>query len=636
MAACNPGSHMNSDGKLCLKVLYVGGNVDVDTYSVSLSPEAKDSSITSRMASFEGFLRDRFTEVTVVKASEWSVEMSQNADVTVFDGIPAPIKPRSRGYDRNGMPVYNKAQYLPEDFSSPCVTIGSVSETLSQSIGCKNDWYCLCLDAQAHHWVEDHPIFKGPFPVTMTTELCPTPEDAFHYQYFSDTTLTENTLMWRVQYKGYKDDKSIPVGMVSRPWGYLDSPDAEYISSGVCAKTIDAVAIGRHGNFLHWGFAAAPNNLTDEAQAVLANAIVYISGYKGQTMIARKYNDRIATREYLKELKDLARMEPYEMRVSWTEEANKEGEAMQKEALAKKARGEKLNGDDLHYLNFVPQRPMTLDEYLSRYQKNAYELLGANLDAYAPYYDENKDYFYGGVGSYEMTVDEDCKAWGIANNNIALIDKAINCLENGEDIERAKRILDRYTLCTFTEPQEWRAWYKKYHKKMFFTESGGWLFMINGPATLPGNDYSAKRAQKDAEILAADEAQATLDVPTPEAPVATAAKVIDFEGGKAAELSFAILSGFHVYRTVAPSDPYVAITVESSKLKGIEVSEPIFPVARESGTAGTTVYDSDFKIIVPVDATVDGPVTFTVGWQSCDSKSCIAPQSKEYKLMFIK
>lgn len=36
--------------------------------------------------------------------------------------------------------------------------------------------------------------------------------------------------------------------------GFEDSPEAEVISSGVCAKSLDAVAIGRHGNFFHWGF----------------------------------------------------------------------------------------------------------------------------------------------------------------------------------------------------------------------------------------------------------------------------------------------------------------------------------------------------------------------------------------------
>lgn len=84
--------------------------------------------------------------------------------------------------------------------------------------------------------------------------------------------------------------------MVSRPGGFEDSPEAEIISGGVSGKTWDAVAIGRHGNFLHWGFAALSDDMTDEARDVFANAVVYIAGFAGQTPVARKYNDRIITR----------------------------------------------------------------------------------------------------------------------------------------------------------------------------------------------------------------------------------------------------------------------------------------------------------------------------------------------------
>lgn len=75
--------------------------------------------------------------------------------------------------------------------------------------------------------------------------------------------------------------------MVSRPGGFEDSPEAEIISGGVSAKTWDAVAIGRHGNFLHWGFAALSDDMTDEARDVFANAVVYIAGFAGQTPVAR-------------------------------------------------------------------------------------------------------------------------------------------------------------------------------------------------------------------------------------------------------------------------------------------------------------------------------------------------------------
>ena len=111
-----------------------------------------------------------------------------------------------------------------------------------------------------------------------------------------DTIAPDSLPMWRVQKEGYMSKRGIRVGMVSRPGGFEDSPEAEIISGGVSGKTWDAVAIGRHGNFLHWGFAASPDDMTEEARDVFANAVVYIAGFAGQTPVARKYNDRIITR----------------------------------------------------------------------------------------------------------------------------------------------------------------------------------------------------------------------------------------------------------------------------------------------------------------------------------------------------
>ena len=599
VAACSQAGHLDSDGKYDLRVLYVGGQPDLDRYSAKPTPEELEASVTGRMAAFETFLKGKFTSVAVVRGADYSPEMSDSVDVTVFDGNPPVLERASNGYDRKGIAYYRGAKLLPDGFDRAALTIGSISESVSQPIGCKNDWYCLCLDAQAHNWVPSHPIFQGPFPVTMTTELCPTPEDAKYYTYFYDAPLPDSTLMWRVQTKGYQDERGFPVGMVARPWGYVDAHDSEYISSGVCAKTIDAVAIGRHGNFLHWGFAASPEYLTDEAKQVLANAIVYISRFNGKGMLVRKYTERIATREYVKELKHLARREPYEERVQWALEAG--------------------------------QTPMTFEEYLSRYEKEAFDVLGTDIDRYPAYYDENLPYFYGGEGSYVLSIDGDCKEWGLDNHDPALLDKAISCLEKGVETERAGRILSRYTLCSFDSPKEWRSWFRKYRKKLFFTESGGWVFMIDGPSTLPGNDPSVrKEAEAEAERAEA-ERQASLGTPTPANPVCVAARWVPEKG--AIELSFVLYPGFHVYRTVSPKDPYIPLSIEASAPRGLVVGDWQAPSARPYGSAGTLVYDEGFSVLVPVGGRMDGPVSCTVNWQSCDDKSCTAPQSVEFNVM---
>lgn len=69
-------------------------------------------------------------------------------------------------------------------------------------------------------------------------------------------------------------------------------------------------------------------------------------------------------------------------------------------------------------------------------------------------------------------------------------------LEEGMDVEKANRILKRYTLCRFVSPGEWRNWYETYKDRLFFTESGGWLFLVNTYDAVPGNDYSVLEQKK--------------------------------------------------------------------------------------------------------------------------------------------
>lgn len=631
LAGCTSGQ-LNADGKANLKVLYVGGNADYESFMEKRSSEEHEASVESRMQAFGDMLRDYFDSVAVINGKDYTPELSESYDVTVFDGRIPTIKPAIRETDAQGnITRYVRAELLPEDFDCAAVTIGSVGEDVGRAIGSKNDWYCLCLDAHAHHFVKEHPIFHGPFKTELTLEMRPTPEDAFHYAYFSDEPIPDSILMWRVQTKGYKTDEGFPVGMVSRPWGYTDSPDAEYISSGVCAKTLDAVAIGRHGNFLTWGFAASPAYMTEEAKAVFANAICYIAQFKGKGMLVRKYNDRIATREYIKELTYLATMEPYEERVRWAEEANAEGVKKQAEARAKKARGEKLTNEDKYYLNFKPQKPMTLGQYLQRYEKEAYEILGEDLGAYPKYYSENRDYFYGGKGSYVLTVDEDCKAWGIPNNDKRLLEKAISCLEKGEETDRAQRILDRYTMCTFETPAEWRKWYDTYEKDIFFTESGGWVFMIDGPATLPGNDYHAREAKAKESAGTAEASQATLKATSQQEPVSVAARLVREDGGCSIEVKVRIHAGFHIYGKVAASDPYIPVKIAASQLpQGVTADEPVMPTAQPFGSAGTTVYEGENTFSLPLSGSGKGEVKCSVTWQCCDDHVCMPPATREF------
>lgn len=607
--------------KTKLNVLYVGGTAEVQSSPAEMGEEAYNASVRERMAAFEKFLNDYFTSVTVVHAGDYTQAMSDKFDVTILDGVPEPVTPRYTNQEKG---IYRSAGYFTDDFDRPILTVGEVGDRVGRRNGIKNDWYCLCLDADALNWRPEHPIFNGPFKVKMTVENKPTPENAYHYPYYHDGPIPDEIPMWTVQTKGYMTHKGFRVGMVARPWGYEDSPETEYISSGVCAKTLDAVAIGRHGNFFHWGFAASPAFMTEEARPVLANAIVYISKFAGQTPIARKYNDRIATREYLKELKYLSTYESYEERMKSDEQWAQNMLKSKKEAEEKKARGEKLTRNEEAALGFTPPEPRSFADYVARYNKDFFHLFGTDTEAYHKFYDDNYDYFFG-EGFYHIELDEDVKSLGIPNYDRRILDEAIKLLESGKDPAKGRRILARYTLEDFATPAEWRAWYDKYRDRMFFTESGGWVFLINSRE--PGlNDYRAK-----------EERRAALEVSTGETsdaePVAVAAEMVTMQdGSRMLYVKFRVHPGYHIYSEVASEDPFIRTSVDADVPQGYSAGEWTRPFGRFYTQGGTRIYEDQAVFTRLYTGAGQGEVRCTVTYQCCDSHICFPPEKKEFVL----
>ena len=643
LAGCSTGKKPNE-----IRVLYLGGQSDWQngrhgTKSPFESEEAFQKTVNERMEAFGTLLRTYFDSVKVMRAIDYTPAMSDGYDVTIFDGVPPALEEARRVTDESGKVIdYIKASYLPEDFSAASITIGSIAETVGRRYGSKNDWYCLCLDADAHGMNLNHPIFKGPFKTSVSLTKQPTPEDALHYAYFQDEPVPDSVMMWKVNTKGYMTDKNFNIGMVSRPWGYTDSPDCEVISSGVCAKTIDAVAIGRHANFLTWGFIGGPQYMTDEAKVVFANAVVYMAQHKGLP-IARKYNDRISIREYLKEKIYLAKYSSYLERVKSDSVFYTQNKIAYDKAMDKKKKGEELTGEDeliLRYSDGTIPPKMTYTEFLKRYQRKLFDQFGEDEQAYINYYQENRPYIYGGKGMYELSLDEDAKAWRIPNNDIRLIEKAVDCLEQGMEVDRANRILQRYTLCEFTQPGEWRNWLNKYKNKIFFTESGGWFFMVNEQGA-PGNDYKAlerREAAKTAKAAAGTD-NASMEEPTAANPVIVLpeAKRIDDKTVEV-KISFKIMAGYHIYREVASSDPYVALKLDFSLPEGCQLKGGLTGVAAKPfGSKGTTVYEGNVTLTQLVScAKLPEAVKCHVVFQCCNSQTCLTPFEKEYTINVTK
>ncbi len=615
--------NLNAQNKQDIKVLYVSGTSD---WQENNSAEE----IEKRAKSFEEYLKNYFTVVKVIDSKLYTSNMSADVDVTIFDGRLDNTTPNTCTRDeKGGIKDFYKSKSLPESFNYPAILIADNGENIGRGIGTKTDWYCLCLDADAHSTNFNHPIFKGPFDVNITTEEKPTPEGVFHYKYYYNGKIPQTIPMWSVQTKGYMTDKGFRIGMVSRPWGYLDSPDCESISSGVSAKTIDAVAIGRHGNFFLWGFAASPTYMTDDAKQVFANAVVYTASLKGEKVIARKYYDRAATREYVKEITYLASKEAYQERMESNKKFYEEQRKTQAELKAKKERGEELSKREESMLSMeIVEEEVSYDDYLKKQMRNGYyDMFKGDTKAFTKYMKENTPYLYGAAMFYQYIIDEDVKSLKIANNNIELLDKAISMLEKGKEVEKAQRILDRYTLCTFTKPEQWRKWYNENKDKLFFTESGGWLFMVNSKdGSVEGNNY-----QKKAEYLAARE----MELPEVDnnSPVAVGAKLVTYHGGsQAIVVKFKIAPGYHIYANVADEDPFIKTNVAMGDSENYKVLQAKIPSSKYYNENGTTVYENEAVFVLPLSGYGKEKLKVICEWQCCDSQICFPPAEQIIEL----
>lgn len=136
----------------------------------------------------------------------------------------------------------------------------------------------------AHVGPTTHVVFNQPYKVRPETELIKPPSNYHRRHLPVEPNLPDQMEIWHVQHKskGYG-------GVVSRAYGFTDSPDAEVLVLGLnTGKEYGAVGIGRHGNFLQWGYSAPPSQMTDSGQKLFINCICYIAKFEGKLPLVRR------------------------------------------------------------------------------------------------------------------------------------------------------------------------------------------------------------------------------------------------------------------------------------------------------------------------------------------------------------
>jgi hypothetical protein len=274
--------------------------------------------------------------------------------------------------------------------------------------------------------VPSHEIFQKPLKVDLQFEDHAVPSNYRHYP--GGDKLGQTLKVWKVQTKKFPE---IDPGMVSDPYGFADSPDAEVISAGLNSKGPDSVALARHGNFFLWGFSASPADMTPEARKCFINAVCYIKKFDGQKPIVRKTS---SGREWA-----------------------------------------------LVYAGYLKQ--ITDQEFIKRlFPEDVRRRFGKDPEKYVAYYQENLEYVVPAQGGSGFAVDEDAKSLGLSNRKIELLDKCVALLEQGEKTDIARRMLARYTTEHFTDAKEWRSWLAENRSRLFFTDSGGYKWMRRSDA----------------------------------------------------------------------------------------------------------------------------------------------------------
>jgi hypothetical protein len=415
--------------------------------------------------------------------------------------------------------------------------------------------------------VPSHAIFNEPLKVNLTFEERPTPQN--YVQLAGDKKIEKTIKVWPVQTKKFPE---IDPGLVSNPHGFGDSPDAEVISSGLNSKGPESVALARHANFFLWGFSASPQDMTPEGRKAFVNVVCYIKKFDGQKPVVHKVGAGLSRDGalwyacYLRAARDEAALErtyPPELR-------------------------RRFGNDPEKYIGWVRENL----EYL--------RLDGDGYDA-------------------KPVVDEDVKGLGLSNRKVELLEKCVAMLEQGDRPDLAARVLNRYTNEAFHEAKEWRSWLEANRARLFFTDVGGFKFLV-APAMLTASSRGSRRAMAGQ--------------PTARNPVVAAVELSPWKvhTGDTLDLVVRVQTAptWHIYAAAGSSGPGVATTLALRLPEGIQADGEWSYPKSSLGSDNQMIYEGSLEFrrkLRVAAAAAPGPkvVKCARGYQACDPHACRAP-----------
>lgn len=270
------------------------------------------------------------------------------------------------------------------------------------------------MENAAHVESLDHEVYRTPLAVQPESEYRNTPSN-YRETYPGPGKVPDQIKVWRVQ-------TSQRGNVVARSRGFGDSPDAEILAVGFNhGKEYGAIGIGRHGNFLQWGYCDTPFQMTDAGRRLFLNCIHYIHRFDGKApLVRRRTSDRSG-------------------------------------AMSLASIIDRISGDKKEF-------------FLGQFPEELYERYHSDPKGLTQYYQDNIEWVYH---DRVFKVDEELKALDLdSNRKVETLERLFELVNDETHGATARRLLDRYQAPHTTYD------FKNGRDRIFFTDIGGYKFMV--------------------------------------------------------------------------------------------------------------------------------------------------------------
>jgi hypothetical protein len=273
----------------------------------------------------------------------------------------------------------------------------------------------------AHAGSLEHAVFREPFKIEPAIETVDAPDNYADRRLANEPEIPAQMPVWKVQETGENSG-----GVVSRKFGFEDSPDAEVLVAGLnFGKEYGAVGIGRHGNVLQWGYSAPPAKMTAAGRRLFLNCVVYIRRFDGKGVLVRQ---------------------------------------------------ESSHRDDTLRLGALITRIRDKSFFDSAFSAALMERFKGDPDGLVQYFLDGYELIYRGD---TFVIDEELRALGLTSNRqVETLEALVGMLSDREKAPAARRLLERYTLERFETVDAWRAWLDESRGRIYFSDVGGYKFGV--------------------------------------------------------------------------------------------------------------------------------------------------------------